>query len=97
MQKIRLFRIILLLSLFFSVSILASCGGNGADTNPPNTDGTEDKVQLDTPVVILDGDQAMWMADLKAEKFEISVNGTLSYLENSTNSKWNQNLRLKIF
>ena len=52
---------------------------SNADSNSP--------VKLETPVVTLEGDFATWAANMDAEKFEISVDGNLSYIENSMTSK----------
>jgi len=43
--------------------------------------------KLNAPVVVLEGDLATWLADTNADKFEISVDGSLSYLENTVTSK----------
>lgn len=43
--------------------------------------------KLSTPNVILSGDFAIWDADPLAEKFEISVNGVIAYVENSVSSQ----------
>lgn len=47
--------------------------------------------KLSTPVVILTGNVASWEADSNADKFEISLNGELSYLENSVINKTLEN------
>ena len=43
--------------------------------------------KLTTPVVTLSGNVASWEADANADKFEISLDGALSYVENSVTSK----------
>lgn len=43
--------------------------------------------QLDTPQVILIDDKATWTANDLADKFEISIDGGLSFLENTVTSK----------
>ncbi len=79
MKKTRLFTILLLaLTLMCSIFVLASCrGGNN------NGDGTK----LTAPTVILTDDTATWSANASADKFEISIDGNLSYIENSVTSK----------
>ncbi len=47
----------------------------------------EPPAQLKAPVVVLEGNVATWEADADAEKFEISVDGSLSYMENTVTSK----------
>lgn len=42
--------------------------------------------QLEAPMVQLDGNKAIWEANEHADKFEISISGTLFYLENSVTS-----------
>ncbi len=46
---------------------------------------TPDK--LAAPVLTLSGDSVTWEANPNADKFEISLDGTLSYVESSVNSK----------
>ena len=43
--------------------------------------------KLSAPVVTLDGNTASWEADPNADKFEISLDGVLSYVENTFASK----------
>lgn len=49
--------------------------------------GGSEPVALVTPTVILNNDMATWSADELAEKFEISLDGELSFIENSMTSK----------
>ena len=69
----------LLVMLFIISALFASltaCGG-----------GTAGPQKLDAPVVTLTGNIATWQANPNADKFEISINGTISYLENSVTEK----------
>ncbi len=43
--------------------------------------------KLNAPTVVLSGDTATWAQDTNADKFEISIDGSLSYIENSVTSK----------
>ena len=43
--------------------------------------------KLEAPIITLEGDVATWQANEKADKFEISLDGSLFYLENSVTSK----------
>lgn len=47
----------------------------------------KDPIQLETPVIILRGDTATWEANLKAKRFDVSLNGSLMQCTNNTNSK----------
>ena len=47
--------------------------------------------QLSAPVVTLEGNVAKWEADERADKFEISLNGNLSYVENTVTQKTLEN------
>lgn len=90
MKKTRLSTILLLvLTLLCSIFILASCGGggsnNGDDPTPTPTPSTPTK--LTAPTVVLTDDTATWSADVSADKFEISIDGNLSYIENSVTSR----------
>ena len=89
MKKTRLSTILLLvLTLLCSIFILASCGGGGGNNNgddPTPTPPTPTK--LTAPTVVLTDDTAAWSADTSADKFEISVDGNLSYIENSVTSR----------
>lgn len=86
MKKTRLPTIILLvLTLLCSIFILASCGGGGGNNGDNPTPSTPTK--LTAPAVVLTDDTATWGADASADKFEISIDGNLSYIENSVTSK----------
>jgi len=43
--------------------------------------------KLSAPVVTLNGNVASWEADENADKFEISLDGVLSYVENTVTEK----------
>ena len=47
----------------------------------------DDPIKLTAPTVALVDDTATWEADALADKFEVSIDGALSYIENSTTSK----------
>ena len=49
--------------------------------------GSDSPVKLDAPIVTLQDDVAMWSENDFAEKFEISIDGDLSYIENSMTSR----------
>lgn len=63
--------------LLIGITLLSCCG--------------QDPITLNAPQVTLDSDTATWTADSNAEKFEISVDGELSYLENTVTTKKLQN------
>ena len=68
---------------------LAACG----ETEEPPTTPTK----LTAPTVTLTGNVASWTEDANADKFEISIDGSLSYLENSvTTKKLNDGETLKV-
>lgn len=78
--------------IFACVVLLASCGGvtitpNDGTAQKPGNGTQTTPVQLTAPVVILEGDVAKWNSSPQAEKFEISLNGTLLYLENTSTEK----------
>lgn len=91
MKKTRLSTILpVMLTLLCSVFIFASCGGGGGNNNgdestPAPTLSVPTK--LTAPTVALTDDTATWSADASADKFEISIDGNLSYIESSVTSK----------
>ena len=91
MKKARLSTILLLvLTLMCSIFIFASCGGGGGNNNgddPTPTPTPSAPTKLTAPTVVLTDDTVIWSADASADKFEISVDGNLSYIENSVTSK----------
>ena len=65
------------------VMILAMLGLTACDNTPaPNA-----PQKLTTPVVVLTDNVATWDADTNADKFELSLDGNLSYVENTITSK----------
>ena len=71
--------ILFMMSLvFFGAIGLTACGSEG---------GGEQPSKLNAPVVTLVGNVASWQEELNAEKFEISLSGSLSYVENTVTSK----------
>ena len=66
--------------VIFSFFGLTACdSGNKNNENSPK--------ELSAPVVSLVGSTASWSADSNADKFEISLDGSLSYVENTITSK----------
>lgn len=65
--------VLIVVVAFLCVTFLSACKNNKQT----------EAVTLETPVVTLDGDVAKWSADESADSFEISVNDSLSYIENS--------------
>ena len=55
---------------------LAGCNKDGKD-DPPSPE------KLSAPVIVLTDDTATWDANPNADKFEISKNGKLSFVENT--------------
>lgn len=47
----------------------------------------DEPIKLDTPVVTLNNDTATWEKIENVDKYEISINGNLSYVDNSITSK----------
>lgn len=43
--------------------------------------------KLDAPIVTLSGNVVSWEGDQNAERFEISIDGSLSFVENTVTSK----------
>ncbi len=71
------------LLLVVCVTVLAFISLTACDDRP--TGDTPQK--LSTPVVTLTENVASWEADSNADKFEISLDGSLSYVENTVTSK----------
>ncbi|MBE7078858.1 MAG: hypothetical protein E7380_03225 [Clostridiales bacterium] len=76
----------LLLSACMTLLGLLGLAACGEETQTPTQTQTELQ-KLSAPVVTLDADVASWAADEKADKFEISLDGNLSYVENTITSK----------
>ena len=89
MKKTRLSTILLLvLTLLCSILVLASCGDMSGGTNGDETiQPPPEPTKLATPHVVLEGDTATWSANAIAERFEISINGTLSFIESTAMSQ----------
>ena len=64
--------------VFVGTTLLGITACDGTSTGPQ---------KLSTPVVALNGSVASWGQDENADKFEISLNGVLSYVEISITSK----------
>ncbi|MGN0507895.1 MAG: hypothetical protein ACI4GX_01560 [Ruminococcus sp.] len=64
--------------MIFGVMGLTACDGSPTAATPQ---------KLSTPVVTLTDNVAAWGADSNADKFEISLDGNLSYVENIVTSK----------
>ncbi|MBE6668188.1 MAG: hypothetical protein E7607_07770 [Ruminococcaceae bacterium] len=77
--------IVMILSV---LAILSSCddksANNTATSAPETTAGAQ---KLTAPTVTLTGNVATWEANPNADKFEISIGGDLSYVENTVTSK----------
>ena len=78
MKKRLLSLLFVLTVMFFAVTTVTACTTN----QPPAT-----PQKLSAPVVTLSGNLATWQEDLSADKFEISLNGNLSYVENIVTNK----------
>lgn len=78
-MKSKILSILLVVCLALSALVgLTSCDDDSPTTTPQ---------KLSTPVVTLTDNVATWEADSNADKFEISLDGNLSYVENSVTSK----------
>jgi len=82
-MKKKLFLALISVALILScLGGFAGCGGDGSTT--PSGDKPS---KLNAPVVTLEGNVAKWEANENADKFEISLDGNLSYVENTITSK----------
>ena len=82
--------LLLMLTILCSIFIFVSCGemaGNSVGGNSTSSSTSSEPSKLSTPVVVLTEDTATWGADVFADKFEISIDGNLSYVENTLTSK----------
>ena len=84
-MKKRMLSFILLLCLSsLTILGLTGCGDNGPQ-------------KLEAPVIVLNDDTATWDENLDASKFEISLDGKLSYVENTyTSEKLTDGQSLKV-
>ncbi len=92
MKRTKLRNIILLMSvLLIYILIFTSCGKKDNNVEPEIPDNSDTPtttlVELSAPQVVLDGDTATWSSNEQADKFEISIDGTLSFVENTVTSK----------
>lgn len=73
-----------LLSTIFATLLVLTCAlcfwscGDSSETKPQ---------KLDAPVIVLTGNVAIWEGNINAERFEISIDGSLSFVENTFTSK----------
>lgn len=73
-----------ILTIFMLVFVIQCCFFGLVSCKKGNSGGgTPEPTKLSTPVVVLNGDTAFWDTDDKAEKFEVSINGFLSFIEKS--------------
>ena len=78
-MKSKILSILLVVCMALSALVgLTSCDDDSPTTTPQ---------KLSAPVVTLTDNVATWEADSNADKFEISLDGNLSYVENSVTSK----------
>ena len=78
-MKSKILSILLVVCMALSALVgLTSCDNDKPTTTPQ---------KLSAPVVTLTDNVATWEADSNADKFEISLDGNLSYVENSVTSK----------
>ena len=78
-MKKRLLSFVLVICVtILGVMGLTACGDEETPSPPQ---------KLQAPVVTLTGNVANWAADSSADRFEISVDGNLSYVENTVTSK----------
>ena len=83
----KLLSILLALCMLFSVCYtLVACDGGTGNNNTP-TGSSKQGEKLNAPTLALAGNTAIWVADQRADKFEISLDGNLSYVENTITSK----------
>lgn len=89
----KIFSILLVACMLVAVccSLLACDGDTPGSTTPssttPSTNQSDTKEKLNAPTVALAGDTVIWIAEPKADRFEISIDGSLSYVENTVTSK----------
>ena len=77
MKRRNLFIVLISCVIIFGLTGLTAC----KKKNKVNSQ------ELLAPTVVLEGNIAKWQEDENAEKFELSVDGTLSYVENTVKSK----------
>ena len=78
-MKKRLFSLFLVFGLvLFGILGITACDGEKPPVTPQ---------KLTAPTVTLNGNLASWATDANADKFEISLDGNLSYVENTVTTK----------
>ena len=86
-MKRKLFSILLALCIVLSTfTVLISCNKDN-DNDNATLETPESPQKLSSPAVTLKDGVASWKSDSNADKFEISLDGSLSYVENSVTSK----------
>ena len=84
-MKSKLISILLALCMVLSTLIgLTSCN---KDNNNATLETAEPPQKLSSPAVTLKDGVASWKSDSNADKFEISLDGSLSYVENTVTTK----------
>ena len=82
MKRKKLFFVPMLMLLFaFCILAMVSCGKTGGATYQPQP------VQLSTPIVVVEDNVATWESDALADKFEVSINEKIFYVENTVTSR----------
>ncbi len=76
-----------LISLLLACVMLLAVMGLAACKDKDDTDEPEGPVKLSAPTVTLTDNTASWASDANADKFEISIDGNLSYVENTVTAK----------
>ena len=82
-MKKRLLSFLLIMCLLSVIVGLVACD---EETNDPSGDVPTGPQQLSAPQLTLVNDVASWQADANADRFEISIDGTLSQVENTVTS-----------
>ncbi|MBQ8840796.1 MAG: hypothetical protein IJ004_05715 [Clostridia bacterium] len=72
-------RFLALLVVVMAVLLLGLCACGDTESTTPQ--------KLSAPIVTLDGNVASWQSDANADRLEISLDGTLTYLENTVTQK----------
>ena len=84
-MKSKLISILLVLCMVLSALIgLTSCNKDNNNTTPETAEPPQ---KLSSPAVTLKDGVASWKSDSNADKFEISLDGSLSYVENTVTTK----------
>ena len=87
MKKTKFVVMLLALIMMISAFVLSSCKFDIDPQNPPSEVQSGGITRLALPVIVLENDTAYWTANPDAEKFEISIDGMLYYVENTVDSK----------